>query len=66
MHAGVDERVTGRALDQVGIDAPQSERERERDAPDARRDEGSVQRGRSFTWLITGRMVIPRPVRLVA
>jgi hypothetical protein len=66
VHAGVDERVSGRALDEVGIDAPQSERERKRDAPDARRDEGSVQRERSFAKLITGRMVVSRPVRLEA
>jgi hypothetical protein len=66
VHARVDERVARRALDQIGIDAPQGERERKRDAPDARRDDGSVQREGSFMKLITGRMVIPRPVRLVA
>jgi len=54
------------AFDQVGIDAPESERERKRDAPDARRDDLGVQREGSFVRLITGRMVIPRPVRLVA
>jgi hypothetical protein len=26
VHARVDERVPGRALDQIGVDAPQSER----------------------------------------
>ena len=66
VHARVDERVTRRALDEIRVDAPQSERERKRDAPDARRDDRSVQRDGSFAKLITGRMVIPRPVRLVA
>jgi hypothetical protein len=66
VHARVDERVTGRAFDQVCVDAPQGERERKRDAPNARRDDRGAQRDRSFVKLITGRMVIPRPVRLVA
>ena len=48
------------------VDAPQSEREGKRDAPNARRDDRGVQREGSFAKLITGRMVIPRPVRLVA
>jgi hypothetical protein len=66
VHTGVDERVAGRPLDQVRVDAPQSERKRKRDAPDARRNDRGVQGERSFVKLITGRMVIPRPVRLVA
>jgi hypothetical protein len=66
VHAGVDERVAGRALDQVGIDAPQSERERERDTPDARRDDRCLQRDGSFAKIITVRMVVSRPVRLEA
>jgi hypothetical protein len=66
VHARVDERIPGRALDQVCVDAPQSERERERDAPDARRDDRGVQGEGSFAEFITDRMVIPRPVRLEA
>ena len=66
VHARVDERVARGAFDQIRVDAPQSEGKRERDAPDARRDDRGVQRERSFVKVITGRMVIPRPVRLVA
>jgi hypothetical protein len=66
MHPRVDKRVTGRALDQVRVDAPQSERERERDTPDARRDDRCLQRDGSFAKIITVRMVVSRPVRLEA
>jgi hypothetical protein len=66
VHARVDERVTGRALDQVRVDAPESERERKRDTPDARRDDRCFQREGSFAALITVRMVVSRPVRLEA
>jgi hypothetical protein len=66
MHARVDERVPGRALDEVRVDAPQSERERKGDAPNAGRDDRGVQRDGSFAELITDRMVTSRPVRLEA
>jgi hypothetical protein len=66
VHPGVDECVPGRTLDQVRVDVSQSERERKQNAPDAGRDDRSVQRKGSFVKLMTGRMVIPRPVRLVA
>jgi hypothetical protein len=64
--ARVDERVPGRALDQVRVDAPKGEWERQLDAPDARRDDRRGQRWGSFARVIAGRMVISRPVRLVA
>ena len=66
MHSCVDEGVAGRALDEVRVDASQSEGERKRDAPDARRDHRRVQRDESFAKRIALRMVISRPVRLVA
>jgi hypothetical protein len=66
VHPRVDERVARGALDEICVDAPEGERERKRDAPDARRDDFGAQRTGSFVRVITGRMVISRPVRLVA
>ena len=66
VHARVDEGIARRSLDQVRVDAPQSKRKRERDEPDARRDDRCVQRERSIANVIAVRMVTPRPVRLVA
>jgi hypothetical protein len=66
VHAGVHEGVPGRPFDEIRVDASQGERERERDAPDARRDDRCVQGEGSFAGIIAVRMVISRPVRLVA
>src|SRR5438876_12369416 len=66
MEAGVDERVSRRPFDEIGVHAAESEWQRELDAPDARRDYRCLQRERSFAKVITGTMVFSRPVRLVA
>jgi len=66
VHPRIDEGIAGRTLDKIRVDASQSERERKRDPPDARRDDVGVQRGGSFGDVIAVRMVISRPVRLVA
>jgi hypothetical protein len=66
VHPCIDECIAGRTFDEIRVDASQSERERKRDPPDPQRDDVGVQREGSFGGVIAVRMVISRPVRLVA
>src|SRR6267142_4735273 len=66
VQAGVDEAPAALALDQVGVhDREAADREGDRDAPDARRDE-VAQRARGPRQVTLGTMGGLRPVRLAA